>query len=51
MFSLASLTKPMTATGLMVLAERGLIDLDKPANDYLGEGKLTTASKGRRSPP
>ena len=46
MFSLASLTKPMTATGLMVLAERGLIDLDKPANDYLGAGKLTACVEG-----
>jgi CubicO group peptidase (beta-lactamase class C family) len=41
MFSLASISKPITATGLMVLAERGQIDLDRPANDYLGAGKLT----------
>ncbi|MGH8239074.1 MAG: serine hydrolase domain-containing protein, partial [Steroidobacteraceae bacterium] len=40
MYSLASISKPITATGLMVLAERGDIDLDKPANDYLGAAKL-----------
>ena len=39
-YSLASISKPITATGLMVLRQRGKIDLDKPANDYLGEAKL-----------
>ena len=41
MFSLASISKPITATGLMVLAARHQVDLDHPANDYLGVGKLT----------
>jgi len=41
MYSLASITKPFTATGLMVLVKRGLIDLDDPVNDYLGDLKLT----------
>jgi len=41
MFSLASISKPITSTGLMVLAQRGAIALDRPANDYLGAGKLT----------
>ena len=41
MYSLASVSKPVTATGLMVLAERKLVDLDKPSNEYLGAGKLT----------
>lgn len=40
MYSLASVSKPITATGLMLLKERGRIDLDKPINDYLGEAKL-----------
>lgn len=40
MFSLASISKPITATGLMVLASRGAIDIDRPTNDYLGAGKL-----------
>lgn len=42
MYSLASVSKPITATGLMVLVERGLVKLDKPANFYLGDGKLTS---------
>src|ERR1051326_5079751 len=41
LFSLASISKPLTATGLMILVERGQIKLDQPANDYLGIGKLT----------
>lgn len=41
MYSLASISKPITATGLMTLVQAGKIDLDKPANDYLGAGKLT----------
>ena len=35
LFSQASVTKPMTATALMRLVERGDIDLDRPINDYL----------------
>jgi len=40
MYSLASISKPITATGIMVLVERGLIDLNDPANNYLGSAKL-----------
>lgn len=40
-YSLASISKPITATGLMILAERGKLQLDRPANDYLGLGKIT----------
>lgn len=40
MYSLASISKPMTATALMRLVERGQVDLDRPANDYLGEGRI-----------
>jgi len=40
-YSLASISKPITATGLMILVEKGLIDLDRPADDYLGDAKLT----------
>jgi len=40
MYALASISKPLTATGLMILVERGLINLDSPINDYLGEAKL-----------
>jgi CubicO group peptidase (beta-lactamase class C family) len=40
MYSLASISKPMTATALMTLVNSGKIDLDKPINDYLGSAKL-----------
>jgi len=40
MYALASVTKPLTATGLMVLADRGMLDLDRPVNDYLGRPAL-----------
>ncbi len=39
-YALASISKSFTATGLMVLAQRKLIDLDRPVNDYLDEAKL-----------
>lgn len=42
LYSLASISKPITATGLMILVERGAIDLDRPMNDYLGAQKLTS---------
>jgi CubicO group peptidase (beta-lactamase class C family) len=40
LYALASISKAFTGTGLMVLAEKKLLDLDKPVNDYLGEAKL-----------
>jgi CubicO group peptidase (beta-lactamase class C family) len=40
MFSLASVSKPFTATGLMTLAQAGKLGLDRPVNDYLGDVKL-----------
>ena len=41
-YPIASVSKPIVATGLMILAERGLVDLNRPANQYLGAyGKLT----------
>ncbi|MBI4540192.1 MAG: beta-lactamase family protein [Gemmatimonadetes bacterium] len=39
--SLASISKPMTATAIMELAQEDRLELDRPANDYLGSGKLT----------
>jgi CubicO group peptidase (beta-lactamase class C family) len=41
LYSLASISKPITATGLMVLKEQGKLDTDRPANEYLGAAKLT----------
>lgn len=40
MYSLASTTKPFTATAVMQLVEQGKIRLDAPANEYLGMAKL-----------
>jgi len=41
MYSLASISKPLTASGLMILVKRGLVNLDDPVNDYLGDLRLT----------
>ena len=35
-YPLASVTKPLVATGLMMLAERKRVDLDQPAHHYAG---------------
>jgi CubicO group peptidase (beta-lactamase class C family) len=40
MYSLASTTKPFTATALMTLVEKKRIDLDRPVNQYLGNAKV-----------
>ena len=40
LYSLASISKPITATAVMILKERGLLNLDHQINDYLGESKL-----------
>lgn len=42
LYSLASISKPITATAVMILKERGLLNLDRPINDYLGNSKLHT---------
>jgi CubicO group peptidase (beta-lactamase class C family) len=39
-YSLASISKPFTATGLMKLVEKGRVSLNRPVNDYLGAVKL-----------
>lgn len=39
-YSLASISKPFTATGLMKLVERGRVRLDRPVNEYLGAARL-----------
>lgn len=41
-YSLASISKPFTATGLMILVDRGKVELDRPINDYLGETPLVS---------
>src|SRR5579864_7838599 len=42
MYSVASVTKLMTASAIMVLRDRKKIDLDRTVNDYLGPAKLTS---------
>src|SRR5262245_42493122 len=39
-YTLGSISKPITATALMVLVERKVLALDKPINDYLGDAKV-----------
>lgn len=41
-YSVASISKPITATGLMLLVQRGKLDLDHPINEYLGDAKLVS---------
>jgi len=40
MYSLASISKPFTATAIMTLVKQGKIKLDAPANEYLGAAKI-----------
>jgi CubicO group peptidase (beta-lactamase class C family) len=40
MYSLASISKPITATGAMVLNRQSKLDLDRPIDDYLGQARL-----------
>lgn len=37
LFQIASMTKPITATALMILVDRGLVRLDDPVSKYLPE--------------
>lgn len=45
-FRIASITKTFTALGIMQLVQRGLIDLDAPATDYLRAYRLIPAWPG-----
>ncbi|HWY86126.1 MAG TPA: serine hydrolase domain-containing protein [Gemmataceae bacterium] len=42
LYALASVSKPITGTALMILQERGRLDLDRPVNDYLRGARLTS---------
>lgn len=37
LFAVASITKPFTATAMMLLAERGLLSIDQPIQDFIPE--------------
>ena len=45
-FRIGSLTKTITAVAVMQLCERGLVDLDAPANEYLRAFRLVPVSAG-----
>lgn len=45
-YPIASVTKPFTATALMILAERGLVDLNRPVNQYLDKNAQLTGYAG-----
>jgi CubicO group peptidase (beta-lactamase class C family) len=47
-FRVGSITKTFTAIAVMQLWERGLVDLDAPANDYLRAYRLVPARAGFR---
>ncbi|MGV1010020.1 MAG: serine hydrolase domain-containing protein [Dermatophilaceae bacterium] len=47
-FRVASITKTFTAISVMQLWERGLVDLDGPANDYLRAFRLVPATSRYR---
>lgn len=47
-FRVASITKTFTAIAVMQLWERGLVDLDAPANEYLRAYQLVPADAGWR---
>lgn len=40
LYSIASLSKTLTATGIMKLSEKGLVDLDQDIQTYFGEPEL-----------
>jgi CubicO group peptidase (beta-lactamase class C family) len=48
MFWIASMTKPITAAGVMILVDEGKIKLDDPVEKYLPEfhGQMVAAAKG-----
>ena len=48
MFRIGSITKVFTAIAVMQLCEKGLVDLDAPANDYLRAYQLIPPSAGFR---
>jgi CubicO group peptidase (beta-lactamase class C family) len=48
-FRIASITKTFTAIAVLQLWERGLVDLDAPANDYLRDYRLVPANAAFRA--
>jgi len=46
-FQAASLSKAVTAFGALVLAQRGMLDLDAPVNEYLSDWKIPDDERGQ----
>jgi CubicO group peptidase (beta-lactamase class C family) len=48
-FRIASMTKPITATGIMMLADEGKLSIDDPVEKYLPEfsGQMLIAERGK----
>jgi len=49
-YQLASASKPITATGLMILHEKELIDIDEPVTLYMGDLALKKANDNYKTP-
>ena len=52
-FAIASMTKPITSTALMILVDEGKVSIDDPVSKYVPEFKqsvLATGTPKRRSP-
>lgn len=50
LFQAASISKPVTALGALVLVEKGKLDLDKPVNGYLKSWKIPENEFTRKTP-
>lgn len=44
LYPIASVTKPITATALMILVERGVVKLDEPINSYLRKAQIRSGT-------
>ena len=47
-FQIGSITKTVTATAIMVLSERGMLDLDEPVRNYLPDLRLADEEVARK---
>jgi len=48
LYSIASVSKSITATGVMLLAERGDLDLNAPIDEYVGAGIITPLAEAEQ---
>lgn len=47
-FAIASMTKPVTATAVMILVDEGKVSIDDPASKYIPEFKDATLKNGQK---